>query len=206
MEAAAVLQLQEPCRKSTFRNNCLSFALKAAKTTQSRVGKLLDILPKRGAKAFQTFLDALRESHHDHLLDILDPSGAASSQRSSGVVISQPANDPRLDRFSPSDTSSSSRNTENLKHPKQASIQPSENSKQTSVQPSENPKQASVQPSENFERKPVQPVDSVKLSGKVLDEIVHVVDKIIEKKSKNCLDGFVKFKKSFIIELEEMEK
>lgn len=149
--------------------------IQAAKTTQGKVGKLLDILPKRGAKAFQTFLNALRESHQGHLLDVLDPSGAASSQRSSGVVISQSVNDPRLDRFSPSDTSSS-RNAENLKHPKQASVGPSENAKQTSVQPSE-----------NFERKPVQPVDSVKLSGEVLDEIVHLVGKLVGKEF-NFLD------------------
>lgn len=124
----------------------------AAKTTQSKVGRLLDVLPKRGAKAFGALVEALHETHQGHLANLLDPSGAIFSQRSGGVasqpsnqsgaasspgcsgVISQPADARGSHRLSPSDTSSSNQEHTSKDQETKSSQQPSDGQEQKPVQ------------------------------------------------------------------------
>jgi hypothetical protein len=63
--------------------------IESVKTVQGKVGKFLDILPRRGSEAFPTFIEALKETHQDQLAVLLDPTNT-SPLPSSGGIISQP--------------------------------------------------------------------------------------------------------------------
>jgi len=43
-------------------------------TRQQKVGKLLDIIPTRGEKAFPALIRALVDTEQDHLANLLDPA------------------------------------------------------------------------------------------------------------------------------------
>lgn len=78
------------------------------KTTQGKIGRLLDILPRRGSGAFPTFIEALYETHQGQLVELLDPSYRPSSSSSGNGVVSQPRDSgPGVDQLAPSATSSS---------------------------------------------------------------------------------------------------
>lgn len=62
--------------------------IESVKTVQGKVGKFLDILPRRGSEAFPTFIEALKETHQDQLAVLLDPTNTSSLP--SGGFISQP--------------------------------------------------------------------------------------------------------------------
>ena len=47
-------------------------------TKDKKVRKFLDILPRRGPKAFGIFLDVLKETKNEHIIDKLVTGGASS--------------------------------------------------------------------------------------------------------------------------------
>jgi len=52
----------------------LWFVIQSLPTRQAKVGKLLDIIPTRGAKAFPELIRALVSTQQEHLAKILDPA------------------------------------------------------------------------------------------------------------------------------------
>jgi len=50
----------------------LWFVIQSLPTRQAKVGKLLDIIPTRGAKAFPELIKALVTTHQEHLAEMLD--------------------------------------------------------------------------------------------------------------------------------------
>ena len=50
-------------------------------TKDKKVRKFLDILPRRGPKAFGIFLDVLKETKNEHIIDKLVTGGASSNNQ-----------------------------------------------------------------------------------------------------------------------------
>ena len=50
------------------------FVVQKTVTRHEKVGRLLDYLPTRGAKAFPQLIYALVSTHQEHIAEILDPA------------------------------------------------------------------------------------------------------------------------------------
>ena len=55
-------------------------------TKDKKVRKFLDILPRRGPKAFQVFLDVLKETKNEHIIDKLVTGGASPTYHKTHIT------------------------------------------------------------------------------------------------------------------------